>query len=224
MARAAADVAVFLNVRMQSRRCPGKMLRPFADTTLLDICLAKLRQLAWPRTYVGAWEPELLARARRYPELIVYERSAASARSDSDGRRIFEILTVIDTPWVMWVNPCVPLLSVETLQKALAAFLADDCRSLTSVRALHGWFYAAEGRPLNDTQGSVDTMQSQPIYAAAHAFHIYERERMLAEGSPFPNRPGDPRLFTIPEGEAHDIDTEDEFDVVEILYRRRTHG
>lgn len=224
MPRRPDEVAVFLNVRMQSRRCPGKMLRPFAESTLLDICLEKIDGLGWPRTWFGAWEEPLLERAGRYPRLAVYRRSRESALSDSDPHRIFEILNAIDTPHVMWVNPCAPMLRVETLAAALDFFLAGEQRSLTAVRALGGWFYSADGRPLNDTGGNVDTMLSTPIFQVAHAFHIYDRRRMLEGGRPWPNTGGDPYLFQIPEAEAHDIDTEEEFETVEYLYRRRKHG
>jgi CMP-N-acetylneuraminic acid synthetase len=47
---------------------------------------------------------------------------------------------------------------------------------------------------------------------------------MLGGGHPWPNTVGDPYLFQIPEAEAHDIDTEEEFETVEYLYRRRKHG
>jgi CMP-N-acetylneuraminic acid synthetase len=233
------DVTVFVNARLASRRCPMKMVRPFAGTTLVEIALEKIGQLGWPRTWFGAYEEELLAPARRYPGIRVYRRSRESALSDSDPRRVFEILREIDTRWVMWINPCAPLVSADTFRAALDAFLAGRATSMTSVRPLGGWFYSVDGTLLNDTGGNVDTMLAQPILQVAHAFHIYPRERMLADGRPWPparpgaaparpravpDTPGDPELYRIPEAEAHDIDTEDEFETVEYLYRRRMHG
>jgi len=222
--RRADDLSVFVNARLQSRRCPRKMVRPFAGTTLVEICLETIAKLGWPRTWFGAHEEELLDPARRFPGLRVYRRSAESARSDSDPRRVFEILREIDTPWVMWINPCAPLVRVDTYRAALASFLAGTATSMTSVRELGGWFYSTDGRLLNDTGGNVDTMLATPILMVAHAFHIYPRERMLADGRPWPNALGDPDLYRIPDAEAHDIDTEDEFETVEYLYRRRMHG
>jgi CMP-N-acetylneuraminic acid synthetase len=121
----------------------------------------------------------------------------------------------------MWLNPCAPLVSVATWREALAFFLKGDHASLTAVRELGGWFYDREGRLLNDTGGNVDTVEATPILQVAHAFHVYDRARMLESGRPWPNAPGDPYLYPIPEAEAHDIDTEDEFAVVEYLYRKR---
>ena len=222
--RSADDISVFVNARLQSRRCPLKMVRPFAGTTLVEICLEKIAKLGWPRTWFGAHEEELLVPARRHPGIRVYQRSRESALSDSDPRRVFEILREIDTRWVMWINPCQPLVSVETFRAALESFLAGNATSMTSVRELGGWFYSTDGRLLNDTGGNVDTMLAKPILQVAHAFHVYPRERMLAIGRPWPNAPGDPDLYRISEAEAHDVDTEEEFETVEYLYRRRMHG
>ena len=36
------DVCVVVQARMGSERVPGKMLKPFAGTTIMDICLEKL--------------------------------------------------------------------------------------------------------------------------------------------------------------------------------------
>ena len=36
------DVCVLVQARLGSQRVPGKMLRPFADTTLVDILIKKL--------------------------------------------------------------------------------------------------------------------------------------------------------------------------------------
>jgi CMP-N-acetylneuraminic acid synthetase len=218
------DIAVFLNVRLRSRRCPGKMLRPFAGSTLIDICLKKVSALRWDKTYFGAYEEELLERAKDYPGLTVYRRSMRSAQSDSDPREIFEILEVIDAPYVLWVNPCAPLLGVETLRAALQRFMEIGSPALTSVKQVFGWFYSRDGRPLNNMAGNVDTAQSEPVLQVAHAFHIYARRRMLETGRPWTNAPGDPDLFPIPDAEAHDIDTEEDFETVECLYRIRRQG
>ncbi len=224
MTRRPEDLAVFLNVRLRSRRCPGKMLRPFGGSTLLDICLRKVGELGWRKTYFGAHEEELLARAKDYPGLTVHRRSRRSAEADSDPKAIFEILEVIGEPYVMWVNPCVPLLTVGTLRAGLRRFLEIEGPALTSVKRVVGWFYAPDGRPLNRMAGNVDTLQSEPVLQVAHAFHIYDRARMLRTGQPWTNAPGDPELFQIPEAEAHDIDTEEEFEAVECLYRGRRQG
>ena len=85
------DLSIFLNVRKHSTRCPDKMLRSFAKTTLIDICLEKVDKLEWPSIYYGAHDEELLEKAEKYQRLKIIKRSYESAHSGSDAGKIFEI-------------------------------------------------------------------------------------------------------------------------------------
>ena len=38
------DICILVQARLDSQRVPGKMLRPFADTTLVDILFEKLKK------------------------------------------------------------------------------------------------------------------------------------------------------------------------------------
>ena len=213
------ELAVFVQARTGSRRCPNKMLRPFSGSTLIDICLEKLGHLADFPIYFGAHEAELLDKAGAYPFLSVIKRSLASAQSHTDPRVVFEMLEQVPEPYVCWINPCHPFLEPDTVLQAMARFIASDCRSMTSVVHRKGWFYGAEGRALTNRTVKVDTSEADGVYEVAHAFHIYERERMLFDGKPWDNGPCDPLLHEIPLGEAWDIDTTEQFIMVEALYR-----
>lgn len=55
------DVAVLIQARLSSQRCHQKMIRPFADTTLMDIALQKLKDSNIPNENVwcSVYEPEI---------------------------------------------------------------------------------------------------------------------------------------------------------------------
>lgn len=224
MCSAARDLAVFVQARTGSRRCPDKMLRPFAGTTLIDICLDKLASIADYPVYFGAHEEALLEKGRRRSGLNVVRRSLASAESHSDARLVFEMLERIPQPYVCWINPCHPFLTMNTVQAAMRRFAAADCRAMTSVVLRKGWFYGGRGEALTNRAVQADTSLSDGLFEVAHAFHIYERERMLCDGRPWDNGPGDPALHEIPEGEAWDIDTGEQFVMVEALFEATRRG
>lgn len=213
------DISVFLNVRMASTRCQQKMLRSFAGTSLLDICLKKLDKLAYMDIYYGAHEDELLRKAKDYSFLKIFERSYESAHSHNDASKIFEILNHIDTKWVLWINPCVPFLNMGTVKHAVDTFLDIENNSLTSVKKMQGWFYNTAGEPLTNVKNNIATQDSDCLLEVAHAFHIYEREYMLKHNEPWTNRKGDPYLFPIPFEESYDIDSEEQFHIYESLYK-----
>ncbi len=217
--KSAQDVSVFVNVRRQSRRCHDKMVRPFADTTLIDIFLEKLERFNWHSIYFGAFDEEFLSRARNNPKLKIHVRSEASALSDSDPLLINEILYHIPTRYVAWLNPCHVFLNLETARRAIEHFLTIPNRSLTSVIQKKGWFYTADGAPIGTDGVVLDTSLSRGIFEVAHAFHIYEKDYMLKNKRLWSNQPGDPLLYPIPEAQAQDIDTEEQFDLAELMYK-----
>jgi CMP-N-acetylneuraminic acid synthetase len=215
------DVAIFVQARSGSRRCHNKMLRDFSGSTLIDICLDKLAAIHQFPVYFGAYEDQLLDKGRQRPSIQTFKRSKDSSENHSDPKIIFEILSRIEQKYVCWINPCHPFLSVETILNAVRHFKQSDSSSLTSVVVRKGWFYTIEGEALTNKSVQADTSLADGIYEVAHAFHIYERERMITEGRPWSNTKGDPELYIIPEGEAWDIDTEEQLVMVEALFSSR---
>lgn len=215
------DISVYLCVRATSTRCKNKMLRPFAGSTLVDICLNKLHKLSHMDIYYGAHEEELLNKARHYSFLKIFRRSHESAHSNNDALKILEILNHIKTKWVLWINPCVPFLKMDTVLGALDTFLVVENNSLTSVKRAQGWFFNTEWKPLTNINNSIATQDSDYLHEVAHAFHIYDRRYFLEKATYWGNSPNNPYLFEIPEDENFDIDTELEFKFAEIIYLER---
>ena len=56
------DICVIVQARLGSQRIPQKMIKPFAGTTLTDICLDKIldcKEFKQEQFFLSAWEPEL---------------------------------------------------------------------------------------------------------------------------------------------------------------------
>ena len=78
------DICVLVQARLGSQRVPGKMLRPFANTTLVDILLKKLTQssiIPKNNIYFSVYEEKLKQVAQKYP-INIFSRSKQSANSE----------------------------------------------------------------------------------------------------------------------------------------------
>ena len=78
------DICVLVQARLGSQRVPQKMIRPFAGTTLMDICLEKLSASSYiPSENIisSVYEPELVEISERYP-VQIFNRSEQSANSE----------------------------------------------------------------------------------------------------------------------------------------------
>ena len=78
------DIFFFVQARMGSTRVPGKMLRTFAGTTLMDIIVEKiLKSSIIPKDnfYLSVYEPELKEVAKKH-SVNIFHRSYKSAYAE----------------------------------------------------------------------------------------------------------------------------------------------
>ena len=86
------DVLVMVQVRLQSERCPNKVIRPFAGSTLTDLLIEKLlaSQVVPQRNiYLSVYEPELVAIGKRH-NVNIFHRSKESAEANAGCSLVYE--------------------------------------------------------------------------------------------------------------------------------------
>lgn len=220
-------VSVVMNARLQSSRLERKLVRPFADTTLIDIAVAKLAQLDFfEHRFLATAEPELAERGRRYPGIEILERNAeAVARGPHPTLVTFQHYLRVPTPWVFVVNPCSAFLSVETIRSAFETVRGGTDASYISVVPTRDWIFAGDGAPLThrDPKALQNTSSGAVHYKASQAFYAFDRVRFEREqGLLWALTPGDPQLLPMPIEESHDVDTLLEFEFAAFLWARRT--
>ena len=214
--------------RLESTRIKRKMVRPFAGSTLLEVCLRTLQ--ACPslkdRLYLSASleEPEIVAVADRLG-VPVYHRSRASLAEPSDCRTVHDYAASLDSEFYMHVNACNPLLRAETVEWAVAVWRATEAPSLMAVVRRDTFFFDDAGRMLNGFRGTeenratLETKLVDPVWEAAHSLYIWRRQEVLRHNRFYPMAPGDPFLYEISPDEFFDIDLPWQFERAEALYR-----
>ena len=224
------DLICVVPARLGSQRVPRKMVRPFAGSSLLEICLRKL--LMCPslkdRLYLSASleEPEIVAVGDRLG-VPVFHRSQASLAEPSDCRTVHDYAASLDSEFFLHVNACNPLLRAETVERAVRVWAATEAPSLMAVVRRDTFFFDDVGRMLNGFRGTeanratLETKLVDPIWEAAHSLYIWRREEVVKYNRFFSMAPGDPYLFEIPPREFYDIDNEDQFHVAELVYMDR---
>src|SRR5688572_23415149 len=111
----APTISVLINARTKSTRLPRKLVLPFAGSTLIDIALAKLDRLSFfSHRYFAVAEAELQERAAKYANIEVLDRDPeAIAPGYNDHRKVFAHYQRVDSDYIVWLNPCHPLLSPD---------------------------------------------------------------------------------------------------------------
>lgn len=219
------DVCLLVQARLGSQRVPGKMIRPFAGTTLVDILFEKLsKSTVIPKSniYFSAYENELKEIALNHG-INIFHRSEKSAKSEGQPlTEIYEWWNKLPFKYVVLVSACNPLLKIETIDDFVTKFIESDKEGAFAVFEKKTYYWDSNRLPITDWQGSttMNTKFVEPLYEAAHCLYA-SRLDIIGEGQWMDkNYPPQPELFVMKELESFDIDYEWQFEVAEILYKR----
>ncbi|MES1255938.1 MAG: NTP transferase domain-containing protein [Acidobacteriota bacterium] len=210
-------VGVFSFGRKQSARCPNKLLRPFAGTTLADIALGKLAAFG-RHAFFAARDDEFRVKAAAHGVPFV-ERSEHSAIVDEPIVEVLSFLRDVSYTHLLIVNACLPLLKEETIRAFLDDAVAGGCAPAFAVARRQNHFLTLDRRPVNfpADMKTINTKTVQPLYEFAHALYFFEREYFFRQGRYWDWQ--EVRLVEIADRhELVDIDTEDDFTFAEALW------
>jgi len=226
------EIAIVVQARLNSQRVPQKMIRPFADTTLYDLVLEKIKE-ALPSKQEHIWasvyEPELVEIAKKQG-VNIFNRSHESANNDNSLQKIYEWHDKLPNnyKYVMLVSGCNPLLKPETIREFYNELVLQDEENLFAVMEKKQYYWNKEGSlvtPWPESQTIMNTKVVEPTSEAAHVLYasrldIIKDDRFMGDFE----REGGIKLFPMAELEAFDIDYEWQFKVGEILYNEFKEG
>tara|TARA_E500000305_G_C3959684_1_gene206421 strand:+ start:61 stop:741 length:681 start_codon:yes stop_codon:yes gene_type:complete len=216
------DVGVIVQARLSSQRCPRKMIRPFAGTTLMDICLKKLVKSSIPNKniWVSVHEKELVEICEKYP-VNIFHRSEKSAMSEGTPMvEIYEWWDKLPHKNIVLVNACTPFMKSETIENFYYDYLKCEDSGMFAVMEKKNYFWDEDGNFLTPINEAVmNTKTAKPVREAAHCLYASSLESIgrnvwMGDFS----KPGDIKLWNIKEEETFDVDYEWEFKMYESFY------
>jgi molybdopterin-guanine dinucleotide biosynthesis protein A len=212
------SVGVFAFARKQSQRCPNKMLRPFAGTTLTDIALDKLAAFG-PGAFFAAHEDEFREKSERHGVRFV-RRSLESATLDEPIVDILSFLRELPFTHLLIVNGCLPFLETTTIRRFLDNCIAGGMAPAFAVTRRQNHFISMEHRPLNfpADMKTINSKTVEPVYEFAHALYFFEKAYFFTHGAYWDW--GTVRLLEAgTRTELVDIDTEEDFTFAQALWK-----
>ena len=221
------DIAVVVQARLGSYRVPGKMLKPFANTTLMDIAIEKMlnsKVFSKEHFFVSVYEEELIDVATEHGANM-YLRSEKSANSEGTPlTEMYEWWDKLPFKYCVLVNACAPFLTVETVDKFVEAYMNTDSDGLFGVMEKKNYFWNTDGKLKTNWpagQACMNTKFVETTYEAAHCLYAGRMDR-IGEGIWMGDFqvPGDIQLYPMSEFESLDIDYSWQFDMCEAIYRQ----
>ena len=222
------DVAVIVQARLSSERCPQKMIRPFAGKTLTQITCEKIlnsKIIPKENFFLSVHEQELVDIGNALG-VNVFRRSEKSAIWDggegSHIRDMYEWWDKLPFKYVILVNACVPFLKVETIDNFFSHYLNTTSDGLFAVMKKKNYFWDENKNFVTPWPKGEPTWNTKVVgvtYEAAHCLYASRMDtvdRGIWMGD-F-NKPGDIELFPVEEVECFDVDYEWQFDAYEAMY------
>ena len=202
------QIGIFVPARLNSHRLPNKQILPIGNTCMFEICCKKLQcitQYYGINTYVLICDDELLEIAHKYPGVQVVLRDKDTAEAEGPLLYIYKDILDVSTKFLVFLNPCLIFLSVETIVNKIKEFLTSGKDYGTSVKTLQNWVWNNQWELISEINFQrLTTKEIEPLYQCAHCFHIFNRESFKKDGYMLKE---DLTLLEIPEEETVDIDT-----------------
>jgi len=211
-------IGVFIPGRLKSERLPNKLILPLGDSNLWDMACKKLNELPEEyNKYVLCYDEELIHIASKYSNLQIIVRDKSTTEVDGPLTYIFKELKDLPDEYLMFLNPCLSFLNLETIISSLQQFGSSNFEYATSVKEYKNWLWNMNKDSLTPIDYESLSTKSIPVhYEAAHCFHIFNRKMFFETGKML-----DKNLQLIPVSKLELIDVDD---ITDYQYAKYTHN
>lgn len=207
------DIGIFIPARLSSERLPRKQILPIGDSCMFDICCKKLNYITQTygiATYALIYDKELIEIAEKYPYVKIVKRDYETTVAETPLQYIYKDILDVPEKYLMFLNPCLIFLSVDTIVAKANEFLQSGKDYGTSAKKFQNWLWNTEQTAITDINyKELTTKKIIPWYQTAHCFHIFHREKFKEDGYMLKD---DLALLEIPVEETIDIDTREEYE------------
>jgi len=217
------SLAIVINARLESTRCPNKHIRPLGDTTLIDLCLGKVDGLAnVEEKYLAAYEPELINMLCGYNTIAHLPRKYEAVKKGQVAYSIaFAHYKDVRADYIMTVNPCQPFVKRGVYQDAINWFKNGSYDGCLSAIKERNFFFFEDGHAANFKRGDkLSSINGPAMLRCSHTFFIFRKDYFVKTGEIWSNSFGDPEPFVIPSEGLFDVDTEEDFKVAVGIYEK----
>ena len=221
------DICFIIQARLNSTRVPRKMIKPFLDTSLMELGILKVldsKIIPKDNFYCSVYEEELVELCNKY-DVNVFHRSEKSANEENTVSGMYEWHDKLLYKYVVLISACVPLLKTKTIDKFVEKYMNSNSDGLFGVIGKKQYYWNEEGDMITKWPFGLTIMNTKEVektYEAAHCLYASRMDTIKDEiwmgDAPFTK--GNPELFEMDELEVFDIDYPWQFEVGEILYEK----
>lgn len=217
-------LVALMPMRHSSERVPGKNYRPFGDGRPLFHHMVDVMQ-ACPqidKIVIDTDSPDIAAQcAEKYPDVLILDRPEHLLGGMTPMNDVLlHDISEVDSEFYLQTHSTNPLMTVETLNKAIETFFANYpiYDSLFSVTRVQTRFWDSLARAINHNPNIlIRTQDLPPFYEENSCVYIFEGRSMKERHNRIGLRP---YLFEMERLEAQDIDEEIDFRIADLIFKQ----
>ena len=219
-------VTAVIPVRSGSQRVKDKNLRPFGDTTLLELKIKCLIQVPDIDIIIVNTNSEVaieIVKNFHHNRVKYHKRDEYYASSLCSGSEFFQHLGETTDTDIFVYAPCTsPFVLPETISKCIQKFrLLKDGDCIATVSSVKEFLWL-NGKPLNYNPRNAPNSQDLPdVIALNFGVTVISRENLIKNRNIIGKQP---QFVTTSEIEAIDIDTPLDFYLAEQIYNKIKNG
>lgn len=212
------DICGVIACRGGSVRVPNKNIRPFADSSLLEIKVKQLKCLI-NKVYVNSESDDILLVAEACGAIPIKRDAVYSTNTVSINDVYKEVTKNLPHDHILFAHVTSPLITTNTINECISVYnnLPAQYDSVCTVQDLKKFIWY-NGKSINYEASRMPRSQDLPNYhAIAFAINILPKETLInLKNIVTPNY----YPFVLDELESVDIDTPLEFEIGEFLYKK----
>lgn len=217
------SIKALIAVRSGSIRVKNKNIKPFADSSLLEIKIKQLLEIPeLDGVIVNSNDDKMLDIARQLGAEAVKRDEYFATSEVSPNELYVNMAENFSADTVVFANATNPLITNETIIKCIQAYKdAKDFDSVNTVNLVKEFLWL-DGKAINYDPTKKPRSQDLPdIVSINHAVNVIDRRLMIERKDIFGYKP---YLYTVDKVEAIDIDDMVDFEFAEFMYKKLRLG
>ena len=175
---------------------------------------------------MAAHEKELTSIGEKHGVTIHHRSKESSESEGKDLTVLYDWHDKLDFKYVVMINPCLPFLTIESIDDFYLEYLSNDFDGMFGVIDKKNYFWDPNGQLITKWTDGLAVMNTKFVdstYEAANCLYA-SKLSLIAQGSWMGKAPytkNNPVIYPISENECFDIDYPWQFEWAEILYKSK---
>lgn len=210
------SIKAVIPARAGSIRVQNKNTRDFCGSSLLEICINKLKQLPLDDIIVNSEDDEILEIAKK-AGVNIHKRPEELATAETKPKDLAKYIAEnTEADRILYVHCTNPFITIEKFKTALSLKDWRHHDSVNSAYLLQKHVRHAN-KPLYDTEDRPNTQLIRDIFVLEYSLNLIDRENMI-KYKDFIGK--NPAFVLLSEEEAFDIDTPRDWEIAKFLYEK----